>query len=97
MITLNEESGTVNTMTIDSKRRYHNVMEDLVAQEVKIQLATLAPRLCQYIKRVEVETYALNRLPPLYASSKEGWMQQLKRGRDEFYAPIKTAVRQAIV
>ena len=56
MITLNEESGTVNTMTIDSKRRYHNVMEDLVAQEVKIQLATLAPRLCQYIKRVEVET-----------------------------------------
>lgn len=96
MITLNEESGTVNTMTIDSNRKYHNVMEDLVAQEVKIQLATLAPRLCQYIKRFEVETYALNRLPPLYASSKEGWMQQLKRGRDEFYTPIKTAVRQAI-
>jgi len=71
-------------------------MEDLVAQEVKMQFATLAPRLCQYIKRVEVETYALNRLPPLYASCREGWMQQLKRGREEFHAPVKTAVRQAI-
>ncbi|VXD23266.1 late competence development ComFB family protein [Planktothrix paucivesiculata] len=96
MIILNKESGTVNAMTIDSNRRYHNVMEDLVAEEVKRQLATLSPRLCQYIKRVEVETYALNRLPPLYASCQEGWMQQLKRGREEFHAPIKTAVRQAI-
>jgi len=96
VIILNTESGKVNTMTIDSNRRYHNVMEDLVAEEVKHQLATLAPRLSQYIKRVEVETYALNRLPPLYASSQEGWMQQLKRGREEFHAPIQTAVRQAI-
>jgi hypothetical protein len=71
-------------------------MEDLVAEEVKRQLASLSPRLCQYIKRVEVETYALNRLPPLYASCQEGWMQQLKRGKAEFHAPIKTAVRQAI-
>ena len=96
MTTMNTESGSVNTMVIGSNRRYHNVMEDLVAEEVKRQLASLSPRLSQYIKRVEVETYALNRLPPLYASSKEGWIQQLKRGREEFYAPIKTAVRQAI-
>jgi Late competence development protein ComFB len=94
--TLNTEFGSVNTMVIGSNRRYHNVMEDLVAEEVKRQLASLSPKLSQYIKRVEVETYALNRLPPLYASSKEGWIQQLKRGREEFYTPIKTAVRQAI-
>ncbi|CAD5976581.1 hypothetical protein PCC9214_04213 [Planktothrix tepida] len=98
MTTLNTESGSVNTntMAIGSNRRYHNVMEDLVAEEVKRQLASLPPRLSQYIKRVEVETYALNRLPPLYASSKEGWMQQLKRGQAEFSPSIKTAVRQAI-
>ncbi|WRH65592.1 MAG: late competence development ComFB family protein [Planktothrix sp. GU0601_MAG3] len=84
-------------MTVDSNRRYHNVMENLVTEEVRRQLASISPRLCQYIKRAEVETYALNRLPPLYASCKEGWTQQLKRGRDEFSAPIKTAVRQGII
>ncbi|MBC6421985.1 MAG: late competence development ComFB family protein [Hormoscilla sp. SP5CHS1] len=32
----------------------------------------LPPELADYINRVEVATYALDRLPPLYASSQEG-------------------------
>jgi hypothetical protein len=77
-------------------RKYHNIMEDLVAEEVRRQLALLSPRLTQYIKRVEVETYALNRLPPLYASSKEGWMHQKRKAGSELPDQIRQSVRQAI-
>ncbi|MGC9526638.1 MAG: late competence development ComFB family protein [Limnospira sp.] len=71
-------------------------MEDLVAEEVRRQLALLSPRLTQYIKRVEVETYALNRLPALYASSKEGWLHQKRKAGNELLDQIKQSVRQAI-
>lgn len=84
-------------MSTSQRRRYHNVMEDLVAEEVRSQLAQLSPRLSQYIKRSEVETYALNRLPTLYASSREGWLHQQKRARLELHGQIKTAVRQALM
>lgn len=83
-------------MALKRSKKYYNVMEDLVAEEVRGQLASLPSRLTQYIKRFEVETYALNRLPTLYASSREGWMHQQKRARKEFQGTIKTAVRQAI-
>ena len=84
-------------MPLNPTRKYHNIMEDLVAEEVKRQVASLSPRLSQYIKRVEVETYALNRLPPLYASSQEGLLQQQKRGREILIEEVKKAVRQALV
>ena len=83
-------------MSLNHQRKYCNVMEDLVAEEVRGQLASLSPRLTQYIKRFEVETYALNRLPTLYACTQEGWMHQQTRARQEFQDKIKTAVRQAI-
>lgn len=77
-------------------RKYHNVIEDLVCEEVRRQLTLMSPRLTQYIKRVEVETYALNRLPAFYACSKEGWLHQKRRVSDELSEEVKTAVRQAI-
>ncbi len=83
-------------MALKRSKKYYNVMEDLVAEEVRGQLASLSPRLTQYIKQFEVETYALNRLPTLYACSREGWMHQQKRARKEFQGVVKTAVRQAI-
>jgi hypothetical protein len=83
-------------MSVKQRRKYHNIMEDLVAEEVRSQMALLSPRLTQYIQRTEVETYALNRLPTLYASSQEGWLHQQKRAREEHQATIRTAVRQAL-
>ena len=60
-------------------RAYTNVMERLVAEEVARQKAKLPPKLREYIKGVEVETYALNRLPALYASSEKGWQVQYEK------------------
>lgn len=74
---------------------YMNVMEILVAEEVEKQLKTLQPRVLKYLRRVEVETYALNRLPSLYASSEKGWQHQYEKAKRELHNQIKSAVRQA--
>jgi len=74
---------------------YQNVMEVLVNEEVNRQMKQLPPKLADYINRVEVATYALNRLPPLYASSQEGRRHQRVRGKQEYNNQIATAVRQA--
>jgi Late competence development protein ComFB len=73
-----------------------NVMEDLVAEEIRQQLHSLPPQLRQYIKQVQVMTYALNYLPPLYASSQRGWYYQMDRGKRYLGKEIREAVRLAI-
>jgi hypothetical protein len=77
------------------QKLYINVMELLVAEEVDQQLASLPERVTKYIKRTEVETFALNRLPALYASSEKGLQHQYDRAVNELRPQIKSAVRQA--
>jgi hypothetical protein len=43
-----------------------------------------------------VVTYALNRLPPLYASSQEGIAHQTKAAKQNHQLAIQTAVQRAI-
>ena len=78
------------------QREYINVMELLVAEEVEQQLRQLPTRILKYVKPVEVETYALNRLPSLYAVSEKGWQSQYQRARSDLRKEIHNAVRQAI-
>ncbi len=78
-----------------SKHGYRNVMEILVAEEVDKQVKTLQPRVLKYLKRVEVETFALNHLPSLYASSEKGWQHQYEKAKRELHNQIKNSVRQA--
>lgn len=76
-------------------RLYINVMEMLVSEEVSRQLASLPERVSKYVKRLEVETFALNRLPALYASSEKGLQHQYDRALHEHKQQIVSAVRQA--
>ncbi len=77
------------------RHAYVNVMELLISEEVEKQLKTMQPRMLKYLKRVEVETYALNRLPSLYASSEKGRQLQYEKAKRELHNQIKSAVRQA--
>lgn len=77
------------------KKLYMNVMELLVAEEVSRQLEHLPERVSKYIKRTEVETFALNRLPALYASSEKGLQHQYDRALQSYRTQIHDAVRQA--
>lgn len=74
---------------------YINVMEALVTAEVDRHLKKLPERVLKYIKRSEVETFALNRLPALYASSEKGLHHQRDRAIKDFKPQIVSAVRQA--
>jgi Late competence development protein ComFB len=76
--------------------KYRNVLETLVAQETSRQLMNLPPKLVKYINPAQVIAYALNRLPPLYATSFEGWQRQQKRATEELGNQITTAVRQGL-
>jgi len=75
---------------------YQNVMEILVREEVQKQLNKQPPNLREYIDPLEVETFALNRLPPMYASSVKGKRQQEIKAQQKYLQDIQTAVRQGI-
>lgn len=80
-----------------NERAYINVMESLVAQEVGRQLQTVPAKIRRYLKIAEVVTYALNRLPVLYASSERGWHYQRQLAQKEMSVKIRATVRQAIL
>lgn len=87
----------MNTQQSHQTQIHQNVMELLVAQEVEQQMRKLSPKVAMYINRVEVATYALNRLPPLYASCEEGKRKQQIHGQQKYRTQISTVVRQAIL
>jgi hypothetical protein len=81
----------------DKQAKCHkNVMEDLVHEEIVRQLRHYPKNLAGYINKVEVATYALNRLPALYASSQNGQSQQIQIARKKYKDQVVSAVRRAI-
>lgn len=70
-------------------------MEPLVVEEVDKQIKTLSPKVVQYLNKAEVIAFALNRLPPLYATTEKGWKQQQIKASREMRHQIVASVRQA--
>jgi len=75
---------------------YKNVMEVLVDEEIDQQTRHLPTELAQRLNRIELATYALNRLPTLYASSREGVDFQYERGKSELQPTIQLIVEEAL-
>ena len=71
-----------------------NVMEVLVSEEINRQIGRLPSNIKKFINPIEVATYALNRLPALYASSQQGFNQQKLKGRSEYSVKITQEVRK---
>ncbi|PSF31121.1 competence protein ComFB [Aphanothece hegewaldii CCALA 016] len=86
----------MNTIPHKSPQRYINVMEELVQEEINKQLKHYPHALVEYINQIEVATFALNRLPPLYASCEKGKNQQKILGQRKYKDQIKIAVRQGL-
>lgn len=61
---------------------YRNAMELLAIEEIEQQLQSLPQNIAKSINKNEAVAYALNRLPPLYATSLEGYFWQQKRARE---------------
>lgn len=71
-----------------------NVMEILVAEEIDRQISRLPNNIKKFVNPIEVATYALNRLPALYASSQLGFNKQKLKGRSEYSVHITQQVRK---
>ncbi len=82
--------------TTQTSQVYVNVMELLVQEEIDKQLKFYPSSLKTYLNRVEVATYALNRLPPLYASSQIGKEQQIRLGKQKYKEQITAAIRRSL-
>ncbi|ACK69970.1 hypothetical protein PCC7424_1530 [Gloeothece citriformis PCC 7424] len=76
---------------------YENTMECLVKEEIEKQLKNYPKTVIKFINKTEIEAYALNRLPALYASSEQGREKQKEIGQQKYQKQISLAVSQALV
>ena len=74
-----------------------NAIEELVIAEIDLQISHLPEYRRNQMNLSEVAAYALNRLPPMYATSKVGWLKQRKKAITEMKMQIESAVRRALV
>jgi hypothetical protein len=74
-----------------------NAIEYPVIQEVRSQIHSLSPELRQKLNLIEVVAYALNRLPSMFAHTKDGYRYHYNNAVGEFYPKIVDAVRRGIM
>ncbi|AUC60346.1 hypothetical protein AA637_03845 [Cyanobacterium sp. HL-69] len=78
------------------RKQFINVMEELVVSEVISRVAEIETTSNRLLDVGDIAAYALNRLPPLYATTEEGASFQRDRAKTELTAIINNQVEQAI-
>lgn len=84
------------SVRLNLAKTYINAMEILVEEEVDRRFDQLSKSEKAYLNRMEVVSYALNQLPPMYATSKNGLHYQRQQGREQQAAQIQRAVQHAL-
>lgn len=75
---------------------YQNVMEQVAAREVKRQLQNHPSEVVRSTDRDRAIAYALNRLPPLYTTTQEGWYWHHQRATTSLADAIARAATRGI-
>lgn len=78
------------------RKQFINVMEELVLTEAIARVAEIEATSDVTLDLGDIAAYALNRLPPLYATTEEGADYQRGRAKDELQALIAQQVNEAI-
>ncbi|MGB3535213.1 MAG: late competence development ComFB family protein [Microcoleaceae cyanobacterium] len=78
------------------RKQFINVMEELVLSEAIARVAEIENNNDRPVDVGDIAAYALNRLPPLYATTEEGAQYQRARAREELQDLISTQVKDAI-
>ncbi len=78
------------------RKQFINVMEELVIGEAIAKVAEIEATSDQSLEVGDIAAYALNRLPPLYATTEEGAEFQRSRAKKELQNLISTQVKEAI-
>ncbi|MBO3462023.1 late competence development ComFB family protein [Aetokthonos hydrillicola Thurmond2011] len=80
-----------------SRKQFINVMEELVLTEAIARVAEIEATSESSLDVGDIAAYALNRLPPLYATTEEGANYQRQRAKAELQELIVQQVGAAIV
>lgn len=78
------------------RKQFINVMEELVLSNVIAKVAEIEVTSESSLDVGDITAYALNRLPPLYATTEEGAKYQRERAKTELDALISQQVSEAI-
>jgi hypothetical protein len=77
------------------RKQFINVMEELVISEAITRLAE-SQTSAEHLDVGDIAAYALNRLPPLYATTEEGADFQRQRAKEELQKLINEQVEEGI-
>lgn len=86
-------SGEVVTV---ARKQFINVMEELVLSEAYDQVSKIEDKSDRFLEVGDIAAYALNRLPPLYATTEKGAQYQRKRAKQDLMDLINHQVKDAI-
>jgi hypothetical protein len=78
------------------RKQFINVMEELVLTEAIARVADIEATSDCTLDLGDIAAYALNRLPPLYATTEEGADYQRQRAKEELQTLIATKVNEGI-
>lgn len=78
------------------RKQFINVMEELVLAEAISQVAEVEAKSEQVLDLGDIAAYALNRLPPLYATTEEGANYQRDKARAELSELIGQQVSESL-
>jgi len=74
-----------------------NALEELVIEEAEAQYKKLSTDVKNRVDLSEVIGYTLNRLPPMYATTERGWVQQRKKASQDLGSAIAKTVRNGFL
>lgn len=74
-----------------------NAIEELVVEETKTQIMRLSSGVKAKTSIDDVAAYALNRLPPMYATTRRGYIQQQKRAYSELKQEISQTISRGLI
>ncbi|MEA5509967.1 late competence development ComFB family protein [Crocosphaera sp. UHCC 0190] len=78
------------------RKQFINLMEELVLSEAINRIAALESKEPCQLDVGDIAAYALNRLPPLYATTQEGAEYQRQRAKEELQTLIAQQVEEGI-
>jgi hypothetical protein len=79
------------------RKQFINVMEELVLAEAVVRVAEIeSNHNGKFLDLGDIAAYALNRLPPLYATTEQGSNYQRERASEDLQLLISQQVKEAI-
>lgn len=78
------------------RKQFINVMEELVLSEALTLITEIEMASDQSIDIGDITAYALNRLPPLYATTEEGANYQRQKAQNQLQGLINQRVKEAV-